>query len=76
MTGQLALCNHRLMKQYLSATTFARMLGKDPKTIINWIRKGLIPTARRVGKIYRIPIEEVERAKTLKHYPPKDIWPQ
>ncbi|MBA3530312.1 MAG: helix-turn-helix domain-containing protein [Ardenticatenales bacterium] len=59
------------MKQYLSATAFARLIEKDPKTVITWIRKGLIPQAKRMGHTYRIPHEEVERAKTNSHYPPR-----
>ncbi len=62
------------MKLYLSASEFARMIRKDTKTITRWIKRGLIPSARRVGNRYQIPIEEVENAKTLKHYPPKELW--
>lgn len=59
------------MKQFLSASTFAKLIAKSPKTIISWIDKGLIPTARRLGDRYQIPIEELEKAKTLPQYPPQ-----
>ena len=63
------------MKQYLSATAFARLTGKDPKTVISWIEKEMIPNVQRMGNIYRIPHEEVEKAKLSDQYPPKEVWP-
>ena len=57
---------------YVSASAFARHINKDTKTIISWIRKGLIPNVRRLGHRFQIPIEEVEKAKTLPEYPLKD----
>jgi predicted site-specific integrase-resolvase len=62
------------MKQFLSATSFARLISKDPKTVISWIKNGHIPTARRIGKIFQIPHEEVEKAKTSDVYPPGVEW--
>lgn len=63
------------MKSYLSATAFARLIQRDPKTVIAWVEKGLIPNVKRVGKIYQIPHEEVEKAKTLNKYPTEETWP-
>ena len=60
------------MKQVVSASAFARTIGKDPKTIIHWIRKGLIPNVQKIGSRYQIPIEEIEKAKTLPEYPPQN----
>jgi hypothetical protein len=62
------------MKAYLSAAGFGKMIGKDPKTIRRWIDQGLIPTARKMGGHYQVPIEEVEKATTLKQYPPEEVW--
>jgi hypothetical protein len=60
------------MKLTLSASSFAKHIRKDPKTVINWINKGLIPNVRRIGNHFEIPIEEVEKAKTLPEYPPRN----
>jgi excisionase family DNA binding protein len=57
------------MKTHLSANAFARLIDKDPKTVLSWIKKGLIPGVKRIGKIYRIPHQEVEKAKTSTNYP-------
>ncbi|MCI0648009.1 MAG: helix-turn-helix domain-containing protein [Chloroflexi bacterium] len=63
------------MKQFLSATAFARLIDKDPKTIISWIKKGWIPGVQRLGHAYRIPHEELEKAKTREEYPEREVWP-
>ena len=56
---------------YVSAAAFARHIDRDNKTVTNWIRKGLIPNVRRLGNRFQIPIEEIEKAKTLPEYPLK-----
>jgi predicted site-specific integrase-resolvase len=61
------------MKKFLSASAFAKLIGKNPKTVINWIEKGLIPNVRRIGHRFQIPIEELEKAKTLPEYPPNYV---
>jgi excisionase family DNA binding protein len=62
------------MKQFLSANAFARLIEKDPKTIISWIHKGRIPNVKRLGKTYQIPYTEVEKAKVSEQYPAKETW--
>lgn len=57
------------MKGFVSASAFAKILGKDTKTIISWIKKGLIPSARRIGDRFQIPLEEIEKAKKSQNYP-------
>ena len=57
---------------HISASALARHLKKDTKTVIRWINKGLIPNVRRIGHRFQIPIEEVEKAKTLPQYPFRD----
>jgi hypothetical protein len=64
------------MKRHLSATAFARLINKDPKTVIAWITRGLIPGAKRIGNIYQIPHEEVVKAKRLEQYPPGTQHPE
>ena len=66
-------CHSGVMKQFLSASAFAKLIAKNPKTIISWIEKGLIPNVRRIGHQFQIPIEELEKAKTLSQYPPKQL---
>lgn len=61
------------MRQVVTAMGFAKLIGKDPRTVSRWAQKGRIP-ARKIGRVWNIPIEEVEKAKTLLEYPPKDLW--
>lgn len=57
------------MRTVLSATEFARIVQKDKKTVIRWIQKRLIPGAKRVGRAYQIPIEQVEVYQHASEYP-------
>jgi predicted site-specific integrase-resolvase len=59
------------MRNFLTAADFARIIERDPKTIGNWIKKGLIPGVKRVGRFYQIPIKEVDVYKNSSTYPPK-----
>ena len=59
------------MKTFLSATEFARIVKRDPKTVITWIRHGYVPGAKRVGNAYQIPAKEIEIYRRVSHYPPK-----
>jgi predicted site-specific integrase-resolvase len=59
------------MKSSLSANEFARIVKRDPKTIIQWIKSGYIPGAKRIGHVYQIPAKEVEVYQSVSHYPPK-----
>ena len=63
------------MKEFLSASAFARIVGKDKKTVIRWIEQGRIPRAKRVGHAYRIPASEVEVYQQAAQYPPQP-WPR
>jgi hypothetical protein len=65
------------MRQFLSANSFAKIIKKDPKTVINWINRGWIKNSKRVGKTYQIPVEEVQTFKDSEQYPPqlaKETW--
>ena len=57
------------MRSVLSATEFAHIVQKDKKTVIRWIQKQLIPGAKRVGRTYQIPIEQVEVYQNAFEYP-------
>ena len=61
------------MKSHYSARQFARLIGKNNRTITLWIKKGLIPGAKKVGNNYQIPVEELDRAKSLDVYPDPNI---
>jgi excisionase family DNA binding protein len=58
------------MKSSLSAPEFSKIVKKDRKTIVSWIKRGLIP-GKRVGRSYQIPIEEVEIFYNSSAYPLK-----
>lgn len=59
------------MRTAISATSFARIVGRDPKTVIRWIENGLIPGAKRVGDRYEIPATEIEVYQKSSIYPTK-----
>lgn len=56
---------------FLSASEFARVVKRDPKTVIAWVRQGYIPGAKRVGHTYQIPIHEIKVYQKVTNYPPK-----
>jgi hypothetical protein len=59
------------MRKSLTATEFARLIGRDHKTVIGWVKRGLIPGAKRVGYYYQIPTKEVQAYQHSKTYPLK-----
>jgi predicted site-specific integrase-resolvase len=59
------------MKSSLSANEFARLIKRDPKTIIEWIKRGYIPGVKRTGHVYQIPAKEIEVYQSVSNYPPK-----
>jgi hypothetical protein len=59
------------MRNFLTATEFARIVQKDKKTVIRWVQKQYIPGAKRVGHLYQIPIHEVEVFQSSPQYPPQ-----
>jgi hypothetical protein len=59
------------MKQYLSATEFAKIVKRDPKTVISWVKQDLIPGSKRVGNVYQIPTKEIDIYQSESRYPPK-----
>ncbi len=61
---------YHVMRSFLSATEFARVVQRGKKTIIRWINKSLIPGVKRVGHVYQIPVSEVETYQLSAHYPP------
>ena len=67
----ISTCHSEDMKSYLNASQFARIVGKDPKTIIRWIEKGWIPNTKRLGREYQIPTSEILIYQQSKVYPPR-----
>lgn len=67
----LAACHTYIMRSFLTATEFSRIVQRDKKTVIRWVQKGYIPGAKRVGHVYQIPIREVEVFQHTAQYPPK-----
>ena len=59
------------MRQFLTAAEFARIIGKDPKTVVSWVKKKWITGVKKVGKVYQIPLNEVETYKDSSEYPPR-----
>lgn len=46
------------MKDFFTVSELSKIEKVNPMTIIRWIRKGLFPNARRVGKSFRVPLED------------------
>lgn len=59
------------MKSTLSATEFARIIKRDPKTVIGWIQRGYLPGAKRIGHTYQIPAKEIDVYHSVSNYPPR-----
>src|SRR5438105_3798401 len=70
LTAPLVYVTSRSMKAFLSAREFAIFIKKDPKTVVTWIEKGLIPGSKRVGHRYQIPAKEIETYRNSSQYPP------
>ena len=45
------------MKEFLTPTKIAKLEHVTPTTVQRWVRQGIFPGARRVGREYRIPLE-------------------
>jgi hypothetical protein len=69
---RLMVCQCEFMKPYLSANEFARIVKRDTKTVIRWVKKGWIPGAKRVGYVYQIPSKQVDAYQQSVEYPPKE----
>lgn len=46
------------MKTFLTTPEIAKMEGVSKVSVNKWIKKGLFPNTRRVGKEYRVPIKD------------------
>jgi hypothetical protein len=71
LTVAVLICHNSCMRSFLTATEFARIVQRDKKTVIRWVRKGLISGTKRVGHLYQIPIHEVEVFQKSIQYPPQ-----
>ena len=52
-----------LMKAYLNASEFARLLGVDRATVSRWLKRGVIKGAVRAENTYqwRIPLDAYDK---------------
>ncbi len=49
------------MKNFLNAAKIARLEDVTPTTVHRWVRNGVFPNARKVGKAYRVPLDDYHR---------------
>jgi predicted site-specific integrase-resolvase len=49
------------MKDFLNATEIAKLEKINPMTVSRWIKKGVFPNARKVGKSYRVSISDYQK---------------
>lgn len=49
------------MKQFLSTTQIAKLEDVTPTTVQRWVRDGFFPNARKVGRVFRIPLDDYHR---------------
>ena len=49
------------MKKFLSASDLAKLEHISTMTATRWIRKGVFPNARKVGKSFRIPLSDYHK---------------
>jgi len=49
------------MKEFLTSKEIAKLEQVTQKTVGLWVRKGLFPGARKVGKAYRVPLSDYHR---------------
>ncbi len=52
-----SLFRYRTMKEFLTPTKIAKLEHVTPTTVQRWVRQGIFPGARQVGREYRIPLE-------------------
>jgi excisionase family DNA binding protein len=45
------------MKEFLTPKKIAKLEHVTPTSVARWVRQGVFPGARRVGREYRIPLE-------------------
>ncbi len=45
------------MKSFLTATQIAKLEEVTPTTVARWVREGRFEDVRKVGRVYRIPME-------------------
>jgi len=46
---------------WLSPKAAAKRLGLTPATITRWCRQGKFPNAKKIGRVWRIPEEDLFR---------------
>ncbi len=46
------------MKKFLSTSQIAKLEEVTPSTVQRWIRDGSFPNARKVGRVFRVPLDD------------------
>jgi len=49
------------MKQFLSTSKISKLEGVSSTTVQRWVREGYFPNARKVGRIFRVPLDDYHR---------------
>lgn len=49
------------MKKFLNANDIAKLEGVSNMSVSRWVRKGLFPNARKVGRAFRIPLSDYHK---------------
>ena len=62
---------YNIMKQFLSVSQIARLEEVTPSTVQRWIRDGSFPNARKVGRVFRVPLDDYHRWREATKVKPK-----
>jgi excisionase family DNA binding protein len=49
------------MKQFLSTSQISKLEGVSTTTVQRWVREGYFPNARKVGRLFRVPLDDYHR---------------
>jgi len=49
------------MKKFLTATEISKLEDVSTMSVTRWVRKGIFPNARKVGKSFRIPLSDYHK---------------
>ncbi len=52
---------HDSMKQFLSTSQIAKLEEVTSSTVQRWIHDGSFPNARKVGRVFRVPLDDYHR---------------
>lgn len=64
------------MKKFLSASDIAKLEHVSNMTATRWVRKGIFPNARKVGKSFRVPLSDYHKWRESTKVNPDSPEPQ